>query len=73
MQNPISIHVEVANMRPDDARFLSDVIRLYCDPLHATKLDALRSGSLRICYGPQGRLDLIPIDQPTVSIAHLRD
>lgn len=49
----------LANITTADAIWLGQVCQLFADPAARHHLDRLRSGSLKLMYGPRGDLTLL--------------
>ncbi len=51
---PSPVNLTVTNLSPAGARFLRELVALFCDPSRAPDLNRLRNGQASIDYGPHG-------------------
>lgn len=57
LRKTISFHV--ANLKPEDAVFLSAVIAAFCDPNLNLQAECLRNGLAYLSYGKHGKMEVV--------------
>lgn len=57
LKKTISFHV--ANLKPEDAVFLTSIISTFCDPNENESADAVRNGLAFLGYGKNGKMTVL--------------
>jgi hypothetical protein len=53
-----AISIQLTNLRPKDARFLNEIIKLFCDPAHGETADMVRRGRVSLQCDRNGELHI---------------